>query len=288
MKWIASIPGWVYFVAIFVFLYVFNANQGSETTPPTSSITETIETTAPAKPTFSSEDSRPLPVLGTEVPEPPVLQRAQEFLAQARSHDGQIDEKTKRHILSLYLPSTASTPKARTFTVSPPPGKYVAQDGSWYGQIDEKTGRPKTVFVQGRYLKDGKTFVRGHYSTQTASTSTVHTPSVSTRSTPYRVAENGSYYGETSATTGRPKTVFVNGYYRKDGTYVRSYYRSAPSGTTAARAPPASSAGRVAENGSYYGQTSKATGRPKTVRVRGYYRKDGTYVRGHYRSRPRR
>lgn len=44
----------------------------------------------------------------------------------------------------------------------------------------------------------------------------------------------------------------------------------------------------VAENGSYYGEVSPATGRPKTVHVRGYYRKDGTYVRGHYRSAPRR
>jgi endonuclease YncB( thermonuclease family) len=44
----------------------------------------------------------------------------------------------------------------------------------------------------------------------------------------------------------------------------------------------------VAENGSYYGQISEATGRPKTVHVEGYYRRDGTYVRGHYRSRPRR
>lgn len=45
---------------------------------------------------------------------------------------------------------------------------------------------------------------------------------------------------------------------------------------------------RIAENGSYYGQISTNTGRPKTVSVRGYYRKDGTYVRGHYRSQPRR
>lgn len=43
----------------------------------------------------------------------------------------------------------------------------------------------------------------------------------------------------------------------------------------------------VAENGSYYGEVSTKTGRPKTVPVRGYYRKDGTYVRGHYRSPPR-
>ena len=43
----------------------------------------------------------------------------------------------------------------------------------------------------------------------------------------------------------------------------------------------------IAENGSYYGEISEATGRPKTVPVRGYYRTDGTYVRGHYRSPPR-
>ena len=42
---------------------------------------------------------------------------------------------------------------------------------------------------------------------------------------------------------------------------------------------------RMAENGSWYGQPN-ANGVPKTVRVRGYYRKDGTYVRGHYRSSP--
>ena len=40
------------------------------------------------------------------------------------------------------------------------------------------------------------------------------------------VGENGSYYGEISTKTGRPKTTYVNGYYRKDGTYVRGHYRS--------------------------------------------------------------
>lgn len=42
-----------------------------------------------------------------------------------------------------------------------------------------------------------------------------------------------------------------------------------------------------AENGSCYGDISTETGRPKTVEVKGYYRKDGTYVRGHYRSKPK-
>jgi hypothetical protein len=41
------------------------------------------------------------------------------------------------------------------------------------------------------------------------------------------VAENGSYYGQPNV-NGVPKTVAVSGYYRKDGTYVRGYYRSPP------------------------------------------------------------
>ena len=43
--------------------------------------------------------------------------------------------------------------------------------------------------------------------------------------------------------------------------------------------------GTCAENGSCYGDISSITGRPKTIKVDGYYRSDGTYVRGHYRSR---
>src|SRR5690242_16434061 len=45
--------------------------------------------------------------------------------------------------------------------------------------------------------------------------------------------ENGSYYGEPNK-NGVPKTVYVHGYFRRDGTYVRSHYRSAP-GTNPSR-----------------------------------------------------
>lgn len=51
---------------------------------------------------------------------------------------------------------------------------------------------------------------------------------------------------------------------------------------------PAYAAPGCAENGSCYGDTSSVNGMPKTIHVPGYYRKDGTYVRGHYRSRGRR
>jgi|ERR1035437_2284867 hypothetical protein len=40
-----------------------------------------------------------------------------------------------------------------------------------------------------------------------------------------------------------------------------------------------------AENGSCYGDISARTGLPKTVPVHGYYRANGTYVRGYYRSK---
>ena len=106
-------------------------------------------------------------------------------------------------------------------------------------------------------------------------------------SAPY-VAENGSYYGQLND-NGVPKTVYIRGYYRKDGTYVRSHYRSPPYSNPSYHYDQ--STGRtgpgVTENGSYYGEPSKLTGRPKTVYVKGYYRKDGTYVRGHYRSKRR-
>ena len=51
---------------------------------------------------------------------------------------------------------------------------------------------------------------------------------------------------------------------------------------------PAVGAGHpTAENGSYYGQLSNKTLRPKTVHVDSYTQRDGTHVRSHYRSSPR-
>ena len=61
-----------------------------------------------------------------------------------------------------------------------------------------------------------------------------------------------------------------------------------PSPSLGAYVPPVLSVpvyGSLAENGSYYGQPN-VNGVPKTVAVGGYYRKDGTHVRGHYRSSP--
>jgi len=49
-------------------------------------------------------------------------------------------------------------------------------------------------------------------------------------------------------------------------------------------APPPPAGLGCAENGSCYGDLSTINGTPKTTQVDGYFRRDGTYVRGHYRS----
>jgi len=51
-------------------------------------------------------------------------------------------------------------------------------------------------------------------------------PSPSLPSPARGCSETGSCYGDISNITGLPKTTYVNGYYRRDGTYVGSYYRS--------------------------------------------------------------
>jgi hypothetical protein len=44
------------------------------------------------------------------------------------------------------------------------------------------------------------------------------------------IASNGSYYGQISEITGRPKTVWVSSYVKADGTFIRSHWRSLPGG----------------------------------------------------------
>ena len=111
-------------------------------------------------------------------------------------------------------------------------------------------------------------------------------PAIAVASDPF-TAQDGSVFGEISKDTGNPKTVFVSAYTKKDGTIVKSHFRSLPNSQVVSKDPVLRTTPAVAENGSYYGEPNKS-GVPKTISVSGYYRKDGTYVRGHYRSAPRR
>ena len=88
--------------------------------------------------------------------------------------------------------------------------------------------------------------------------------------------------------------VWVNPYTRKDGTYVQGHYRSSPdSDPTNNWSFPGNVnpyTGKVASGNpetylkNYYGSDSYTSS--TDVWVSGYYRKDGTYVMGHWRSSP--
>lgn len=108
----------------------------------------------------------------------------------------------------------------------------------------------------------------------------VRGPSVGACDCPYDLMADGRQCGANSS------------YYRSGGQTPSCYGQP---NFQAAATPPAypvykpAFVPRVgcAENGSCYGDISALTGRPKTVSVGGYFRSNGTYVRGHYRSRPR-
>lgn len=55
----------------------------------------------------------------------------------------------------------------------------------------------------------------------------------------------------------------------------------------AADSQPSTPKPPVAENGDRRGADNDRDGRAEPVHVKGYYRKDGTYVRGHYRAKPK-
>jgi hypothetical protein len=74
--------------------------------------------------------------------------------------------------------------------------------------------------------------------------------------------------------------VWVNGYYRSDGSYVPGHFRTNPD--TSIRDNWSTIGNRNPTTGEW-GSVLPTTPSSGTTQVRGYYRKDGTYVRSHSR-----
>lgn len=112
----------------------------------------------------------------------------------------------------------------------------------------------------------------------------------------FTYSQGGSFEGEwlhdkrhgIGIERGKDGRVIISGYW-SNNVYSRpldTQSSSSPKALPSPRAAPIAPAlGGCAENGSCYGDISSLTGNPKTIRVDGYYRSDGTYVRGHYRSK---
>lgn len=78
---------------------------------------------------------------------------------------------------------------------------------------------------------------------------------------------------------------YVRGYYRKDGTYVRGYYRGGPSSGTSNSPSSPSSPGNGSPGSPADGKSPSPLPSGLPTDVKGYFRRDGTYVRAHVRSR---
>lgn len=109
------------------------------------------------------------------------------------------------------------------------PTQTICKSGTCYEEEIPSCGYSGRVDVRGpssgtegyqTWYKDNKSSVTNSEISQKTTPVQTYTPSVTS------CAENGSCYGDISDVNGLPKTTSVKGYYRKDGTYVRGYYRS--------------------------------------------------------------
>ncbi len=105
--------------------------------------------------------------------------------------------------------------------------------------------------------------------------------------------EDGRYIAESYLCIQKPSDAFLSlnkcaltqGYYKNDGSYINNHYRC----DSIDKQPPPERAAWLHKLDSLSSPASSAGCVTNcSVRVRGYTRKDGTYVRPHTRSAPRR
>ncbi|HEY0628571.1 MAG TPA: hypothetical protein VGD23_04505 [Sphingomicrobium sp.] len=113
----------------------------------------------------------------------------------------------------------ADTPSAGSVAAVVGATTVASSDGPWsrYQSSGTSTAtQPTTSYSSSGY--------QPYNSGTTYRPRTTYVPPVGTYAAPK--CESTGCYGVISTTTGRPRTQYVSGYYRKDGTYVRPYYRS--------------------------------------------------------------
>jgi hypothetical protein len=98
-------------------------------------------------------------------------------------------------------------------------------------------------------------------------------------STPAIFAQS-SYVDLSTPMTGKSRFMF-----NVDGTPAEMGVRSTPEEPAGVVGASGAQGGAPSCGGSSYGSISCITGKPKTLQVRSYERRDGTVVRGHARSR---
>ena len=158
-------------------------------------------------------------------------------------------------------------------------GNYVWLQGKAEDKYDRRLATVK--------LRNGKSYadiVRFHgYDKKSNSIhSYSETPRFYLSSNPSRAKSSNPYKYSSS------EMIRINGYYRKDGKWISGYWRPkstlSPS-TISTYSKPFYK--KTSYRKRFYNKPSKSPGSSKSysrkLRVKGYYRKDGTYVKPHYR-----
>lgn len=210
------------------------------------------------------------------------------FLAYSWGHsEGRSDERSSRYTAQAAQPYTSIVPQALAASGETPPAIETEQaPEDTLGEAEEPLGSQPSVEtpaydtpayrtappVSGNTAEQDARFAQLYRDWNEADAarggndSEALPPPVRLPSTPARVAPAGSITPQREPSG-------------------RSYTYTAPVPIYVPPTPSQAAAPRYgcAENGSCYGDLSPATGKPKTVFVPGYVRKDGTYVRGHYK-----
>jgi len=163
----------------------------------------------------------------------------------------------------------------------PPPSPEATYDAVEVGSLSDSVGPKSSAVLASQGYRAAAAVQSPAYGS--SALRPLRSPVVGSCDCPYDYKSNGAVCGGNSAYTrpgGNSPTCY--------GTSTATKASYEPSYQTPTQPTYKPAFRSCAENGSCYGDISTATGRAKTVSVGGYFRKDGTYVRGHYRSAPRR
>lgn len=158
----------------------------------------------------------------------------------------------------------------------PPNEQTVGKGTLYYGGsylLQSPYGGARTIRTYHRSRDVALAHLRDHYYSAPTYRKSISVPSTASD----RI--NRAYEPGFRAPDG---LVWVNGYFREDGTWVQGHYRSAPDTNAVVSrgyTPPIKPTG----GSTYSGGTHSSGYGP--IPVKGYYRKDGTYVRPHTRKR---
>jgi hypothetical protein len=197
--------------------------------------------------------------------------------------------RTGRLLFSLWLLSLGGLPCSSAQSAKYSDNYSNCLNGYYTCDAAALTAQEQTTVSEAARRRNYANCLNGYYTCDAAGLTAQEQAAVSeaARRRTYYNCLNGYYGCDATGLSAQERSQIENDE-RSRGPRV-SLPASTGAGTSvSAGAPESAVAPACAENGSCYGDISEQTGRPKTVNVRGYYRKDGTYVRGHYRSAPRR